>query len=237
MYRNIAFAAAAVAFGTTLWSGAGQAAITSFYKAKAASVKLNADAPGTFYCGCKITWKGKKGEPDLASCGYQVRKNQNRASRIEWEHVMPAWEFGHQRQCWQNGGRKNCNKDPVYRKIETDLHNLQPAIGEVNGDRNNFQYSQWNGGEGQYGQCAMKVDFKGKRAEPPQQARGAIARTYFYMRDTYHMRLSRQQTRLFEAWDRLYPVTTWECERDARIARIQGNHNPWVLKACQRQNG
>ncbi|VDZ76879.1 endonuclease I [Salmonella bongori] len=59
------------------------------------------------------------------------------------------------------------------------MHNLQPAIGEVNGDRGNFMYSQWNSGEGQYGQCAMKVDFKAKIAEPPARARGAIARTYF----------------------------------------------------------
>jgi hypothetical protein len=46
------------------------------------------------------------------------------------------------------------------------MHNLQPAVGEVNGDRGNFMYSQWNGGEGQYGQCGMKVDFKEKVAEP-----------------------------------------------------------------------
>ncbi len=63
------------------------------------------------------------------------------------------------------------------------MHNLQPSVGEVNGDRGNFMYSQWNGGEGQYGQCAMKVDFKEKAAEPPARARGAIARTYFYMRE------------------------------------------------------
>jgi hypothetical protein len=102
-----------------------------------------------------------------------VRKNENRASRVEWEHVVPAWQFGHQRQCWQDGGRKNCAKDPEYRKMESDMHNLQPAVGEVNGDRGNFMYSQWNGGEGQYGQCAMKVDFKDKVAEPPARARGA----------------------------------------------------------------
>jgi hypothetical protein len=47
----------------------------------------------------------------------------------------------------------------------------------VNGDRNNFMYSQWNGGAGQYGQCPMKVDFKNKQAEPPARARGAIAPT------------------------------------------------------------
>lgn len=206
----------------------------NFSQAKTYAAQINADAPADFYCGCKISWHGKKGVPDLNSCGYSVRKNANRAERIEWEHVMPAWEFGHQRQCWQNGGRKSCSKDADYRRIESDLHNLQPAIGEVNGDRNNFQYSQWSGGEQQYGQCSMKVDFKQKLAQPPERARGAIARTYFYMRDQYHLRLSRQQTQLFTAWDKQYPVTTWECERDNRIAKVQGNHNSYVQQACQR---
>ena len=206
----------------------------NFQQAKTFAAAINADAPGSFYCGCKIQWQGKKGIPDLNSCGYQVRKNANRAARIEWEHVMPAWEFGHQRQCWQDGGRKNCSKDPDYRRIETDLHNLQPAVGEVNGDRGNFAYSQWNGSEQQYGQCEMKIGFKLKQAEPPARARGAIARTYFYMRDQYHLRISRQQTQLFTAWNKLYPVTIWECERDQRIAKVQGNHNPYVQQACQR---
>jgi len=206
----------------------------NFQQAKTFAAAINADAPGSFYCGCKIQWQGKKGIPDLNSCGYQVRKNANRAARIEWEHGMPAWEFGHQRQCWQDGGRKNCSKDPDYRRIETDLHNLQPAVGEVNGDRGNFAYSQWNGSEQQYGQCEMKIDFKLKQAEPPARARGAIARTYFYMRDQYHLRISRQQTQLFTAWNKLYPVTIWECERDQRIAKVQGNHNPYVQQACQR---
>ena len=206
----------------------------NFQQAKTFAAAINADAPGSFYCGCKIQWQGKKGIPDLNSCGYQVRKNANRAARIEWEHVMPACEFGHQRQSWQDGGRKNCSKDPDYRRIETDLHNLQPAVGEVNGDRGNFAYSQWNGSEQHYGQCEMKIDCKLNQAEPPARARGAIARTYFYMRDQYHLRISRQQTQLFTAWNKLYPVTIWECERDQRIAKVQGNHNPYVQQACQR---
>ncbi|EIX4508337.1 deoxyribonuclease I [Escherichia coli] len=231
MYRYLSIAAVVL---SAAFSGPALAeGINSFSQAKAAAVKVHADAPGTFYCGCKINWQGKKGVVDLQSCGYQVRKNENRASRVEWEHVVPAWQFGHQRQCWQDGGRKNCAKDPVYRKMESDMHNLQPSVGEVNGDRGNFMYSQWNGGEGQYGQCAMKVDFKEKAAEPPARARGAISRTYFYMRDQYNLTLSRQQTQLFNAWNKMYPVTDWECERDERIAKVQGNHNPYVQRACK----
>ena len=67
MYRNLSFAAAllAAAFsGSVLAEG-----INSFSQAKAAGVKVNADAPGDFYCGCKINWQGKKGVVDLESCG------------------------------------------------------------------------------------------------------------------------------------------------------------------------
>ncbi|UDG79880.1 deoxyribonuclease I [Candidatus Steffania adelgidicola] len=215
-----------------LFSEAKLHAIADFNQAKKEAIKINRDAPGTFYYGCTIRWEGRKGIPNLDSCGYQVRKNAVRANRIEWEHVMPAWEFGHQRQCWKNKGRKNCAKDSMYRKIEMDLHNLQPVIGEVNGDRGNYQYNQWQDKEGQYSRAEMKVDFKNKQVEPPVRARGAIARTYFYMRDRYHLRLSQAQTQLFEKWDRTYPVSEWECKRNRRIAKIQGNYNPYVQKSC-----
>lgn len=205
----------------------------SFQQAKNYATVINADAPGTFYCGCKIIWDEGKGIPDLASCGYQVRRNAKRAQRIEWEHVVPAWQFGHLRKCWREGGRKACSKDPLYRRIENDLHNLQPVIGEINGDRGNFMYSQWNDDELTYGRCEMKIDYKHKLVDPPPRARGAIARTYFYMRDQYKLPMSKQQTQLMITWDKEYPVTSWECERDRRIAHVQGNHNSYIQQACQ----
>ena len=74
--------------------------------------------------------------------------------------MVPAWEFGHQLQCWQDGGRKNCGKSDEFNRMEGDMHNLFPAIGEVNGDRANFRFSDWNGKPNQYGKCQMLVDFK-----------------------------------------------------------------------------
>ncbi|WP_133405713.1 endonuclease [Parashewanella tropica] len=187
----------------------------------------------SFYCGCDIQIKGKKWSPNLSSCGYQVRKQQRRASRIEWEHIVPAWEMGHQLQCWQNGGRKNCKRNSAeFKVMESDLHNLVPAIGEVNGDRNNYRFSQWNGRPNQYGQCQMLVDFKGRKVQPPSETRGQIARTYLYMQKQYGFRLAKQQLRLFQAWNTSYPVTRFECQRDTLIAKKQGNHNPFVAKYC-----
>ncbi len=208
---------------------------SSFSKAKREAMKIYADHNTSFYCGCDIEWKGKKGIPNLESCGYEVRKQIKRASRIEWEHVVPAWQFGHQRQCWQEGGRKNCSKnDKVFRLMEADLHNLTPAIGEVNGDRSNYNFSQWNGIDGvTYGQCEMQVNFKGRRAMPPERARGAVARTYLYMSDEYGFKLSKQQTQLMNTWNNQYPVTDWECTRDERIAKVQDNHNLFVYQACK----
>ena len=209
---------------------------TSFSNAKKQAIKIYKDHPVSFYCGCDIEWKGKKGIPDLDNCGYQVRKQLKRASRIEWEHVVPAWQFGHQLQCWQDGGRKNCRKDKRFKVMESDLHNLTPAIGEVNGDRSNYQFLPWNGNQGAfYGQCDMKVDFKNKRVDPPVASRGAISRIYLYMAQEYReLNLSRQQRQLMEAWNRQYPVDQWECERDRRIKKSQGTNNPFVLEACSK---
>jgi len=134
--------------------------------------------------------------------------------------VVPAWWIGHQRQCWQQGGRKHCRKsDPVFRKAEADLHNLVPAVGEVNGDRSNYRFGMLEGEMRRYGSCDFEVEFKQRTVEPAAHIRGDIARIYFYMRATYGIRLSKQQRRLFEIWDRQDPEDEWERERKRRIAK------------------
>lgn len=134
---------------------------------------------------------------------------------------MPAHHFGQHLQCWRDGGRKNCKKDPTFNKMEGDMMNLVPAIGEVNGDRSNFKYGMIEGEPRIYGQCDFEVDFKAKVAEPAPNIRGDIARIYFYMSDTYKINLSKQQRQLMEAWDKADPVDEWERERNERI-RGQG---------------
>lgn len=186
-------------------------------------------ADGELYCGCKWEWMGKSGgriQPE--SCGYETRKQQTRADRIEWEHIVPAWVFGHQRQCWQNGGRKNCvADDPVFRAMEADLFNLYPSVGEVNGDRSNYQYGMVRGAS-QYGACTTRVDFSSKAAEPRDEVKGLVARSTFYMYDRYGMSMSRQQQQLLMAWDRQYPVTPGESQWERRAAKVMGFSNPFV---------
>ncbi len=206
---------------------------SSFRQAKKMLVTVYQDNPISFYCGCRYTSQGAKLTPDWASCGFQPRKNAQRAARIEWEHVVPAWAFGHQLQCWQEGGREACRKDPQFRRMEADLHNLVPAIGEVNGDRSNFRFAMLEGESRLYGQCDMEVDFRQRKVEPPLNRRGDIARTYFYMQQRYGLSISRQQQQLFSAWDKQDPLDAWELERHQRISILQGNANSFIQNAVQ----
>lgn len=181
-----------------------------------------------FYCGCDYQDKTVR----FQSCGYVPRQNPERASRIEWEHIVPAWNLGHQRQCWQQGGRKACQaEDQVFRLAEGDLNNIVPAVGEVNGDRSNFAFGAWSRQPRlMYGKCQTVVDFEIKRAQPRPEVRGRIARVYFYMHERYQLRMSRQDQQLMCAWAKTYPIDAWEQERDRRIARLQGNGNLYVTE-------
>ena len=179
-----------------------------------------------FYCGCRYIGKAV----DLNSCGYVARKNENRASRIEWEHVVPASHLGLQQQCWQDGGRKNCSgKDAHFDQMEGDLNNLVPAVGEVNGDRGDMNYGAWTRTpEHVYGQCRSVPDFKNRRFQPREEVRGRAARISLYMYSHYGLELSRQDRKLWCGWAKTYPVDRWEQERDARIRKLQGEGNPLI---------
>lgn len=214
----------------------------TFSQAKNHLKKIYRYFPTTFYCGCDIKWvTNKKLVPQFENCAYKARKpltrsgkTNQRVGRIEFEHIVPASEIGHQRQCWQNGGRKNCTKtDPIFAQIEGDLHNLVPSIGEVNADRSNYRYSMVPGEKRSYGHCDVEVDFKSRTVEPTDVIRGDIARVYFYFETQYGLKISRKQKQLFSAWDKLDPVDKKECEVHDIKTKIQGNPNTFVSRHCK----
>ena len=216
--------------------------ITSFSKSKKLLLKVYKDNPVTLYCGC--SFKGKK--PDLSSCGYIPKKDRKRANRIEWEHVVPAHAFGQSFSEWRKGhpkcvskkgkkfkGRKCAQKiNEEYRRMQADMFNLYPAIGEVNGRRSNYSMGIIEGEKREFGKC--DVEIKSRKVEPREEIRGEIARTYMYMDSVYPDRgiISKKNWKLFEAWHKSDPVDEWECERAKRIEKIQGNRNEVVMRDC-----
>lgn len=200
----------------------------------------------TFYCGCDYDPKSKI--VDWKSCGYVPRKNAERASRIEAEHVMPAHQFGKFLQCWREpqkvcagknmSGRECCQaEDPLFEAAHNDLHNLFPAVGEVNGDRSNFNWGMVEGNKREYGACPMEIDESIRRAEPPDNVKGNVARVMFYMEDTYGFKLSDQDRQLFNAWSKMDPPDAWEIERNQRIAAIEGKDNRFISQYAAGASG
>ncbi len=216
--------------------------ITSFSKSKKLLLKVYKDNPVTLYCGC--SFKGKK--PNLSSCGYIPKKDKKRANRIEWEHVVPAHTFGQSFSEWRTGHPKCVNKNgkkfkgrkcaqkvnEEYRRMQADMFNLYPAIGEVNGRRSNYSMGIIEGEKREFGKC--DVEIKSRKVEPREEIRGEIARTYMYMDSVYPGRgiISKKNWKLFELWHKSDPADEWECERAKRIEKIQGNGNEIVMRSC-----
>jgi len=182
-----------------------------------------------FYSNCDYKIKEKKLIPIHKTCGFKYRKNKNRSERIEWEHVVPAWHFGHQLRCWQNGGRMTCrNTNTKFKQMEADMHNLVPAIGEINGDRSNFRFGMIEGEKRAYGEVNMEILFSNKKAEPMESVFGDIARVYFYMRDRYGLRISKTQEKMLIAWNNIDPVSSWEKKKNQLIKELQGDENLYI---------
>jgi len=186
---------------------------------------------------------------DVKSCGYIPRNARTKkgkvnkgAKRIEWEHLIPAENFGRQFPCWREGnakcvkknaksykGRRCCEKlNKKYRIMQADIHNLFPAVGELNGDRSNFRFDFEEASVGQYGECKFDVLFKERRAKVKKELRGVIARDYLYFNQYYGMKLSKQEMKKYKAWNKQYPATIWEIERNKRITKVQGNSNSFT---------
>lgn len=224
-------------------SGAGNEAIQSFSKAKKILLKqIYCDQSQTFYC--RSTFSPKK--QVLHTGGYVPIRDNKRANRLEWEHVVPAHAFGQSFKEWRDGdpacvdskgkafkGRKCTEKLNVqFRYMQADMHNLVPVIGEVNGLRSNYSFAKIPGEERRFGSCDMEI--ANRKAEPPEDVRGDIARIYFYMSDAYPSRgiVSKKNRKLFDAWDKQDPVDEWECEKERRVRAIQGNENFFVTRRC-----
>lgn len=224
----------------------GNTTIMSFNKAKKTLLRqVYKDHMKTFYCGCTFS-SDKQVDP----CdNYTPKKKNKRSKRIEWEHIVAAQHFGQSFKEWREGtpecvdkkgkpfkGRKCAEKmNKLYRLMQSDMYNLVPAIGEVNGLRSNFRFGMITGEKRQFGNCDFELEKKGRIAEPAEHLRGNIARTYKYMDWAYKRRvISKANRKLFDAWDKQDPVDQWECERCKRIEKIQGNENKIVKDQCKK---
>ena len=146
--------------------------------------KVYFDHRVTLYCGYAFDKQKNVSLP----AGFVAPQHKERAGRVEWEHVVPAENFGRAFKEWREGdgrctnekghfykGRRCAEKmSAEYRLMQADMYNLFPAVGAVNAIRSNYNYELLPGVPNTFGTCEMKID--GRRAEPPERSRGEIAR-------------------------------------------------------------
>lgn len=220
----------------------GNSTISTFQMAKKKLKNLATLDEKTIYCPCKVVGRSV----DLKSCGYQIHKDAKRAARLEWEHVVPAEAFGQSFVEWREGaskcvdkrgrkfkGRKCAERNFEFSRMEADLYNLWPIVGELNGMRSNYSMAEISGRALSFGGCRAKI--ANRKFEPMDADKGIVARVYLYMDRTYpgHGIVSEKNKPLFEAWNKLHPVSKYECDRADKVKLLQGNDNPVLSEACQ----
>jgi deoxyribonuclease-1 len=194
--------------------------------------KVYFDHAQTLYCGCPYNTDL---EVDQEACGLAALTS-SRAAKVEVEHLVPASVVGATRPCWSEAAtlgknrRDYCAKhDPLFAAFVADLHNLAPAVGAINAARGNLGPGLVVGEPRNYGECDFERDGEFDIVEPAASVRGDFARAWLYVSASYNLALSDEQHHLLLAWSQADPPSEWERTREARIAQVQGNHNPFVV--------
>ena len=221
---------------------AGNARLESFAQARRLLHQIYADHRQTLYCRATFHEDRSVTPPP----GFHAATHRSRATRLEWEHVVPAAQFGGALPAWRDGDERCVRRDGTpfrgrrcaekvsreFRRMQADLHNIFPAIGAVNAARSHHDLTTLPDETSAFGACRVKL--ARQAMEPPDAAKGTVARASLYMAAAYpHVRLSPDQEALFRAWDAAFPPDVWECERERRIRRVQGNGNPFVRRYCE----
>ena len=91
-------------------------------------------------------------------------------------------------------GRKCCDKvSPEFRYMESELYNLWPSVGLVNGARSNYRYSEFSNttfNSASFYGCSILIDKSLRKIEPRKEAKGIVARASLLMSEKYEIRLA-----------------------------------------------
>ena len=243
MARALAFALLCLLFPAIAFA-AGNERIDSWADVRYLFDAIYADHMETLYCGFPYNSNRAVSLPE----GFIITSHHDRAYGMEREHVVPVQNFGRAFREWREGDPVCVHSDGTpYRGRECavkvsrrfclmlcDLHNIFPSVGSVNAKRGHREFEPLpDSADMSFGEtCPMK--FSGRRVEPPDRAKGIVARAYRYMDWAYEeYNMSSKRRRIMEAWDAAYPPDAWECERNRRIKIAQGNGNPFVEAKCE----
>ncbi len=181
----------------------------------------------TFHCGCVFD-KIKQVFPNICESDSKVTLGNKNSRTLEWVSMMPINIFGGSLRCWSKNlctrsdgfkakGAQCCSEiSPKFKKMESDMHNIFPAINNLSSIGDTFDF----GGMWEYQFCPGE--------SPSLNIRGDIARAYFYMSYQYKISLNEALEDSMRKWHFNDPPDNWEEIRNDRIEAIQGNRNLFI---------
>ncbi|MDC0645825.1 endonuclease [bacterium] len=159
-------------------------------------------------------------------------------------------------QCGNYGGEGDCyNREHSWPKswynnaspMNTDLFQLVPTDGYVNGMRSNYPFgvvenSTWTSQNGSKRGTMNSYEFNGTVFEPIDEYKGDFARMYFYMSTRYTTEdsgwnendmvngadLKEWAVNMLLDWHQADSVSEKELNRNDAVYEIQGNRNPFI---------
>lgn len=120
---------------------------------------------------------------------------------------------------------RQCASKPAFTSAFEDLHNLYPIERKVALDRRGSTFDDSPDDEVAAGECGYRLSYL--QFEPPDHAKGNVARALVYMAKRHDLPLPTTAA-LLKQWNDMDPPDEEEQRRNQAIQRIQGNSNPFI---------
>lgn len=120
------------------------------------------------------------------------------------------------------------SQHPKFASIESDLHNLYPALKPVSKMRADYSFGPIAGEFRDYFECNFEYDARDHIVEPRAAAQGNIARAILYMHREYGLPVEKGLMVRALQWNQEDPPSRDEIRRNDLIERLQGTRNPFI---------
>jgi len=208
-------------------ASADQTQISSYSAATKKAYALYVDALPSqatdIYCGLRF-----KVDPE--------NPDRRPATWLSLEHAYPAdWMadvFGcaNRTECRKHS---DSNSRTRFNRAEGDLHNLLPALINLNSARGKRLFGEIPGSDTRevtIGTKTFTCDFQleGNMVEPRRIAKGNLARGILYMCSEYDFPVDPDMLAVLKRWNRSDRPTVFERTRNDSIEQVQGTRNRFI---------
>jgi len=199
----------------------------------------------TALCGCvfdpnlfSATFTGI----DPRTCGYLPRRPVPESRRVAPLRVVPDVVLSHGRPCMDqpastyvdaDGHRIEpaqwcATHDPLVMAERNDLFNTMVEVEEIVVDTVGMHPGIAPQAPTPYGTCPVRLDHRANTFEPPDAAKGRIARIWLYMSEIWGIYVAPAELETYKKWHQAHPPTREELTWGKAVALDQGMENPYL---------